>query len=403
MTVIASNIVTLHYEDLLKFSKESPGSKEDEDIRQRLINDVACAYGSDGLGILAVKGVPGLQELRDRLLPMAAQIPALPKEDLETCVVEEACYAVGWSHGKEELTPGVPDLSKGSFYANPLVNNLSQAMLERHRASNGEDHAYEKELKRLVDANFSFFAPNVFPDSMPELEGAIFEMGQCTATVGRLVARVCGAYCAEQRVAVDLEQILCDSLNCKARLLHYFEPKPADGDEQKEEKTSEEAWCCGWHNDHGALTGPVPALYLAENGSKRLPFSPDPDAGLYIQSRNGDLIKASLPSDCLGFQIGETFQILSGGLLQATPHAVKQTTTPGVTRETYAVFLEPEYEFPLRIPSGRTVDDCCPPNKANETLKLNSIKSRWNPDINFGEFNNVTLQTFHQNGRREEA
>ena len=31
----------------------------------------AQAYGPDGLGILAVSGVPGLAELRQRLLPLA--------------------------------------------------------------------------------------------------------------------------------------------------------------------------------------------------------------------------------------------------------------------------------------------------------------------------------------------
>lgn len=387
------------------------------------MDDIGRAYdGNDSLGILSVKDVPGLPELRQRLLPMAAQIPALPSAVLSQCVVKEACYAVGWSHGKEELTPGVPDLSKGSFYANPLVNDLSRAMLARHQQQQDQTSAsdsvtYEANLKRLVAANPSFFAPNVFPASMPDLEGAIFDMGQLIAMVGRLIARVCQAYCEEQNVKVELEQILCDSLNCKARLLHYFnndnatavpEPPTSTLDEKKDETQPPKAdeWACGWHNDHGSLTGLVPALYLSDNndGTKQqLDKSPDPKAGLYIQSRSGNLVKATLPSDCLGFQIGETFQILSGGLLQATPHAVKQqqTTKPaaatgGVTRETYAVFLEPEYEFPMSIPEGRTVDDCCPPNKANEILQLNSIQSRWKPGMTFGEFNDATLKAFHK-------
>ena len=422
MTTAATtpSIVTISYQDLVKFSREPGIDGNDEISRKRLMDDIGRAYGSDALGILSVEGVPGLQELRQRLLPMAAQIPALPEEDLSRCVVEEACYAVGWSHGKEELTPGVPDLSKGSFYANPLVNDLSQAMVKRHQKSEKQNatavdnSAYEVDLKRLVEKNPSFFAPNVFPQSMPDLEGAISDMGQCIAAVGRLVARVCQSYCEEQGVSVDLERILGESLNCKARLLHYFDTTtampnnagsdpPTNHDEKKDEQQegNSEQWWCGWHNDHGSLTGLVPALYLSDNGKQQLASSPDPNAGLYIQSRSGNLVKANFPSDCLGFQIGETFQILSGGLLQATPHAVKQTSTPGVTRETYAVFLEPEYDFPLSIPAGRTVDDCCPPNKANETLKLNSIKSRWKPGMNFGEFNNATLQAFHNNDNSE--
>ena len=428
------SIVTISYHDLVKFSREPEvcEQNEDKEARHRLMEEIGRAYGgNDSLGILSVKDVPGLPELRQRLLPMAAQIPALPAEDLSRCVVKEACYAVGWSHGKEELTPGVPDLSKGSFYANPLVNDLSQAMLERHKQQQEQDQTkasnsvtYEANLKRLGAENPSFFAPNVFPASMPDLEGAIFDMGQLIAKVGRLIARVCQAYCEQQNVKVELEQILCDSLNCKARLLHYFnnndstavpEPPTSPLDEKKDETVAPKAdeWACGWHNDHGSLTGLVPALYLSDNsdGTKQqLDKSPDPKAGLYIQSRSGNLVKATLPSDCLGFQIGETFQILSGGLLQATPHAVKQQQQAltnaasssssanggSVTRETYAVFLEPEYEFPMSIPEGRSVDDCCPPNRANEILQLNSIQSRWKPGMTFGEFNDATLKAFHK-------
>ena len=45
--------------------------------------------------------------------------------------------------------------------------------------------------------------------------------------------------------------------------------------------------------------------------------------GLYIRTRKSELIKVNIPSDCLAFQIGETAQIHSGGILQATPHSVK--------------------------------------------------------------------------------
>ena len=31
-------------------------------------------------------------------------------------------YSVGWSHGKEKFEGGLPDLLKGSFYANPVFD-----------------------------------------------------------------------------------------------------------------------------------------------------------------------------------------------------------------------------------------------------------------------------------------
>jgi hypothetical protein len=38
--------------------------------------------------------------------------------------------------------------------------------------------------------------------------------------------------------------------------------------------------------------------------------------GLYIRSRNSEIVKVSIPADCIAFQIGETAQIHSGGILQ---------------------------------------------------------------------------------------
>ena len=44
-----------------------------------------------------------------------------------------------------------------------------------------------------------------------------------------------------------------------------------------------------------------------------------------MRNRKSELIKITIPPDCIAFQIGETAQIHSGGILQATPHAVKGT------------------------------------------------------------------------------
>lgn len=43
-------------------------------------------------------------------------------------------------------------------------------------------------------------------------------------------------------------------------------------------------------------------------------------------------------------QVGESMQIHSGGLLQATPHFVRSASSPaaaGVSRNTFAVFMQP--------------------------------------------------------------
>ncbi len=122
--------------------------------------------------------------------------------------------------------------------------------------------------------------------------------------------------------------------------------------------------------------------------------NPDPKAGLYVCKRNGSVVQVKIPegkswgiihhnslnttmildvahtnniihvydvdglwtpfslsfcSDHLGFQIGETSQILSGGVLKATPHAVRGPSSSSsshgggvASRSTLAVFMEPE-------------------------------------------------------------
>ena len=122
------------------------------------------------------------------------------------------------------------------------------------------------------------------------------------------------------------------------------------------EDTDYSSWC-GWHNDHGSLTGLVPAMYLNADGQEI--ESPDPTAGLYIKSRSGRLVHVKVPQNALCFQIGETSQIHTGGILQATPHAVRgcgaTEAARGVSRETLAVFMEPEYHGDMNLPPGRTL------------------------------------------------
>ena len=48
-------------------------------------------------------------------------------------------------------------------------------------------------------------------------------------------------------------------------------------------------------------------MFHAKDGTE-IPC-PDPNAGLYIKSRSGDLVRVVIPSDHLAFQIGETSQV----------------------------------------------------------------------------------------------
>lgn len=71
------------------------------------------------------------------------------------------------------------------------------------------------------------------------------------------------------------------------------------------------------------------------------------EAGLYIQTRHQTFVKVNIPPDCLAFQIGEAAQVASRGLLVATPHLVKSSNVPKISRNTFAVFLQPNVDHLL--------------------------------------------------------
>ena len=83
-----------------------------------------ASHRYDGLGILAVKNVPGFVERREALIPLARQVAMLPDEEKAKIEDPESSYSVGWSHGKEKFI-GKPDYSKGSFYGNPLHDRVT--------------------------------------------------------------------------------------------------------------------------------------------------------------------------------------------------------------------------------------------------------------------------------------
>jgi isopenicillin N synthase-like dioxygenase len=356
-------IVVLEYSDLLK-----------DPIEVDLRSNIGAAYGSqyeDALGLLAIRGVPELEVHRANLLDNILAFGQLDHEIQRKYEHAESCYSVGWSHGKESMAKGVPDFSKGSYYFNPIVDRITQ----------------DEELIRKWP---EFYAPNIWPtEDLPQLEVTAKVLGKLVVCVGQRLARHCDYYVESQLSSYAkgrIHRVLDSSTNCKARLLHYFPPN-------SEKKNS--TWC-GWHNDHGSLTGLVPAAYYKDGKEIQV----DCAAGLYIRTRTGKTIRAKLPRDCLGFQIGETAQIHSGGVLEATPHYVSAEGLPegGISRETMAVFLEPQWDEPMELPKERDGNM----QLLEEIFQRQSLPqgvpnllSRWTRGLNFGEFTKKTLAAYY--------
>jgi len=372
MSVDSKKVVTISYTDLVN-------SQGDAATEQEVLVKIGQAFGDDDecLGILAVTDVPRLESLRHKLLPMARDLAMLPEKELDAVTDEVSGYQVGWSHGKEKVEGDKLDLAKGSFYANPLTDNLLENCPDTD--------------PKVVRDNPSFFAPNVWPtSSLPEFEQAFKDLGLLVCDVGRLLARYCDSYVKSKcqgYPAHKLEHVLTKSIYCKARLLHYY-PTESFSDDNGGAFSD---WC-GWHNDHGSLTGLVPAIYLDEDGVQVA--CPDGKAGLYIKSRTGKLVHVLLPPRSLGFQIGETSQIHTGGVFQATPHAVRGCRGGKISRESFAVFMEPEISGLMNLPSGKTVEDI-QRQTAHLPSTVKTLQSRWKPGMNFGEFSEATFAAFY--------
>ena len=286
------------------------------------------AYGDEGVGALVVNNIPEFPEKRKKLLPYAQMLSKLERKALESLESPENFYSVGWSHGREKFQ-GKPDLLKASYYACPLSDKYQMV------GSGGEiQNISNKWPEKGVISGF---------------ESAFKDLGKYINLLGIEVAKNLDKYIKARCDTYEEGQIeshLRNSTRTTGRLLHYF-PVSEDID------ITDMKWC-GWHNDHGTLTGLCSAMYLDHDFNEIPPSEIEDDvSGLFAMTRNHQEIKIKIPQDSLAFQIGECAQIISGGLLCATPHSVVcKPNTDGISRNTFALFLEPNPYVDLKVPRG---------------------------------------------------
>lgn len=307
-----------------------PVTVELKDLEQgKVDNLLPQAFGPDSLGIIVVKGLPEkFHSLREKVLKSASELAKLPKHELEKLESPEAYWLVGWSCGKEKLVDGKPDELKGSYYINCAF----------HHDENLEGPP-EDVVKSYPDLT-GYTAKNMWPSSelIPEFEKDIKQLINLIINTAAIVAKACDRYVGDSMPGYEkgyLERIVNTSTTTKARLLHYFAPV--------EQNSSENDWC-GEHVDHSCLTGLTSAMFVDDKEAKILDKSPDPNAGLYIKNRQGNVVKVGIPKDALAFQTGEALESVTNGQFKAVPHFVKGSETLGVSRNTLAVFCQPSLD-----------------------------------------------------------
>lgn len=322
------------------------------------------------LGFMVVSDVPQLLGMRERLLSLAQCFAALPEEVRKQYEDSGSLYSCGWSHGREVFN-GQPDMNKGSYYGNPLRD---------------EPVGFEGQQARYL----SLCGSNKWPrEHLPDLEFAFKELGRLIIEVSLLVAAHLDIYLEKHRVADVstagahkgdnngatrgiLRRTITESPNPKGRLLHYF---PNSGDD---DSTGDSGGWCGWHRDHGSLTGLTAGMYF-KDGREVMP--PDSQAGLYVKARDGSEVKAAVAGNELLFQFGEALQVQSGGVFCATPHYVRRpcasAAAEGVSRANFAVFTQPAFDAPMDLPPWAVAAD----------IGVNG----WQPGMSFGEFSEAVI------------
>ncbi|KAK7468550.1 hypothetical protein VKT23_003055 [Stygiomarasmius scandens] len=297
------------------------------------------AFGSNpkSLGIILICGLPETyKSYRERLLKLAYKFAHLDSDVREKYTDASSRYSFGWSHGKEIMN-GKPDVFKGSYYANPVIDVPS--VPDNYRTTSPE-----------------YYGRNIWPNAdekgVEGFEQAFKDLGGLVFKIGCELAEACQPFVLSQLsdVSISLPKLISTSQTVKARLLHYFPPSPDIPLSTQDEPV--DSWC-GFHLDHSLLTGLCSAMFLQEGKPGEEPAvvpSPSPNSGLYIRTRGGELTKVSIPIDCLAFQTGEALEIATGGKLCATPHCVRvggSQNATNVSRETFALFMQPDIDQPL--------------------------------------------------------
>lgn len=358
-----ANVVVIDYAELQK--ETTSNDEKNFALLER-------AFGLNGPGLIAIRGVPGFIQAKRKLLPMAYELINLPEDYLEEkCTDAKSLYNAGWSRGKEKLGDGEPDFAKGSFYYNPCSDVP------------GSDKDRTK---------YPLSYPcNVWPsEKLPHFEPAAKELGMLLKEVTMHLARHLDVYLQAKVKSYQPETIsraMRETEKVKCRLLYYY---PYDN----EDKRKSSSWI-GWHNDSGFLTALPGDFYLDHSTGQLLDSCPDDQAGLYIADRQDNLQRVVIPPDCMAIQLGECSQIVSGGVACATPHWVRAASTSNVARISLAAFVDTPPDFELRPPVGFSREQVC--HSENSSKRVPPLDKRWTENgLTFGKFLEQTFQMYYK-------
>ncbi|WVZ91184.1 hypothetical protein U9M48_037388 [Paspalum notatum var. saurae] len=458
----ALDVAVLPFSDLALLL--SPKTPADDSRRTRVLDTVAAELGRGGSGLLAVAGVPRAGALRRRLLPLARRL-ALMDHPARSQLLKD--HGLGSDVPLKKLGRSV------SSFAQLLRRSGRLALLES--VSNAEK-SINNGLEKVQEADGCEEADG--DDDMVNLGELVKELGLYMMELGILMARACDIIIG----GGQLEQSITEFGTAKARLIHYHSEldnslirenstkgkrlvnkaavkhhqscskgrsgspcsccmKSEDGttvmavQENDSKNTSVQGQAAEisllnlwqeWHYDYGIFTVLTAPLFMRISEGEKGLISQEchpPDAHTHLQLCTGRKVSSvRCPPESFIVQIGEAADILSGGKLKSTLHAVSRPLGfTDISRETFVVFLQPSWDKTLTY-SGNTLDAEDESIHSKDTLfasdgsagpcdedvfmqeimrKIPPLSSRLKEALTFAEFSRQTTKQSH--GARQGA
>jgi isopenicillin N synthase-like dioxygenase len=369
----SSRLVIIDYTDLTS----------SQDISTQLQRAFGSSSTTDSpLGIIAIRNIPNFLEAKRAFLPQAHKLAHLDASYLDEELTDEASlYNAGWSRGKEKLGD-VPDFAKASYYFNPLTDQPGTPEERKEYPASYPCNKWpnEEEVRDLEG----------FRSNAQRLGRIMHETVVLLAKhIDNLANREVDGYSEDL-----LYNAMKETEKAKGRLLYYYPLEEIDCN-------SFDNWI-GWHNDSGFLTSLAGDLYIDDRTGKPLDTCQiDPEAGLYVTDRSGKSIHVTIPEDCMAVQIGECVQILTGGVVCATPHCVKGTRSDyngaagiKVARISCPCFIDSKPTFRLTAPRGSAREEIVGAGIGRD--KVPALEERWLDDgMTFGEFLQKTFEKYY--------
>ena len=324
-TVIAKLLPIMNFSSKIS-SKRRTVQVQEIDYNQLISNDsldstlekIDRAYGKHGVGTIAIRGVPRYLDRRQKALLLSWKLANLPLKSRQKLERPEHYYQVGWEHGEYGFKDG-RDAYAGSLFSNPLSDQFI-----------GEDGKMWQ---------------NAWPkEDLPEVESSVKSLALTMKVVAENFASHLDIYLKSLLPSFEtryFSQTVRATTKVNSRLVHYY---PCDS-------TFNGKWI-GWHKDIGMLTCLTPALYTNCKGEE-IDWS-DPESGLHAQTKSGEIVKLLVPKDCLIIQVGEAMEVLSGGLIKALPHSVIPARQKDISRNAFAMFIDPVAQEVMAIPKERS-------------------------------------------------